>query len=106
MSYSDIVKGSKVVLNSSEFLEYLEDNVIDIDNMGLEIRCYKFDKFIDSECIVKKKKTIADVRTVQEAIKCHKSSKTHKLFIKSNDKQDRTRSKESRKRSKIIMARV
>ena len=63
------------------------------------------DKYIDIDYIVKKKKVISDILTVKEAIKCHKSSKNHKLVPRKNTKTDRTHTKESKARSKIINAR-
>lgn len=53
---------------------------------------YKMDDF----SLIKKHKTIADVLTVQMAIKAGKSSKNHKIAPRSV-KRDRTKTKESKK---------
>lgn len=51
------------------------------------------------------RKTIADVMTVQMAIKCGKSSKNHKLKTRNSDKEDKTRSQEKKALGKLIMKR-
>jgi hypothetical protein len=58
------------------------------------------DSYLDINVSPRERKTKSDVMTVAMAIKCGKSSKSHKLHTCLNEKKDRTRSEEARKMSK------
>jgi len=65
---------------------------------------YSYD-YLDINISPRERKTKADVMTVYMAIKCGKSSKNHKLHIKSK-RVDHTKSDEVKKISKVIRNRV
>lgn len=71
---------------------------------------YIYDNYIDYDIVLKERKTISNVLTVEQAIKSNKASKNHKLYIKryhhKTNKVDLTKSHESKKVSKIISSRI
>lgn len=111
-SDSDSVIGYEA--NSMEFYDnfYKIDNIYALEDMidEHEKECFiDFDETFDTECYVKKHKTISDVRTVFMAIKSHKgshnASKKDKLKMSNASKPDRTKSAKAKKVSRIIRAR-
>ena len=82
-----------------------------IDEMDMfEESCFYEDEFCDQESYMKERKTIKDVMTVTMAMKCGKSSKNHKLYIRRHQgncgqQKDSSRKAEERNLSKIVRRR-
>jgi hypothetical protein len=62
-------------------------------------------QFDDIEVSPRARKTLSDVMTVEMSIKCGKSSKSHKLHMNRSHKDDRTKSKDSKNKSKLVRTR-
>lgn len=61
------------------------------------------DAFLDFDICVKERKTRRDVLTVWDAMKAHKSSKDHKLGMRSA-KRDQTKMEEGKKKALVRRA--